>query len=111
MSVVIRGMDMPRSCKECRLHRLADGNYICYDGTISYKDRSRSRMISCPLSPEQPHGRLIDGDELYKLMETYSDYDGAREYHDDELIHRDSILFAIEQAATIIPAAVGGERS
>ena len=107
--ISIQGMDMPRSCKECPLHRW-DGNYICFDGTISDKDRSKSRMISCPLIPPKPHGRLIDGDELYKLMETYSDYDGAKEYHDDELIHRDSILFAIEQAPTIVPAEDGDAR-
>ena len=45
--------------------------------------------------------RLIDADALWKTMCEYDDYQGAREAHDLELIHRDSILFAIEQAPTI----------
>ena len=42
--------------------------------------------------------RLIDADVLWELMCTYDDYQGAKEAHDSELIHRDSILFAIETA-------------
>ena len=53
--------------------------------------------------PEQ-HGRLIDADALWELMRTYDDYQGAKEAHDLELIHRDSILFAIETVPSVIAA-------
>lgn len=45
--------------------------------------------------------RLIDANALWELMRTYDDYQGAKEPHDVELIHRDSILFAIETAPTV----------
>lgn len=45
--------------------------------------------------------RLIDANALWELMRTYDDYQGAKEAHDLELIHRDSILFAIETAPTV----------
>ena len=45
--------------------------------------------------------RLIDANALWELMRTYDDYQGAKEAHDLELIHRDSILFAIENAPTV----------
>lgn len=45
--------------------------------------------------------RLIDANALWELMRTYDDYQGAKEAHDIELIHRDSILFAIETAPTV----------
>lgn len=45
--------------------------------------------------------RLIDANTLWELMRTYDDYQGAKEAHDVELVHRDSILFAIETAPTV----------
>ena len=45
--------------------------------------------------------RLIDANALLELMRTYDDYQGAKEAHDLELIHRDSILFAIETVPTV----------
>lgn len=45
--------------------------------------------------------RPIDANALWEFMRTYDDYQGAKEAHDVELIHRDSILFAIETAPTV----------
>lgn len=45
--------------------------------------------------------RLIDADALWKQMEEYDDYMGSKGAHDLNVIHRDSILFAIEQAPTV----------
>lgn len=50
--------------------------------------------------------RLIDANALWGQMEQYDDYQGAKEAHDLDMIHRDSILFAIEQAPTVDAAPV-----
>ena len=63
----------------------------------------------CPLVelPEK-HGRLIDGDELWEEMTKYTDNEGAKMSfgENDNMICRDSILYAIELAPTIIPQSV-----
>ena len=46
MSVLIRGIEMPKNCFTCRFKNLE----ICYEG--------------CPLIEVPPHGRLIDADAL-----------------------------------------------
>ena len=50
MSVLIRGIEMPKNCFTCRFKNLE----ICYEG--------------CPLIEVPPHGRLIDADALYEHM-------------------------------------------
>lgn len=76
MSFLIKGMDMPKSCKDCNIKRDISGWYSCalevkygkplnleniYDELI-YID---SRHPDCPFD-EIPtsHGRLIDADEV-----------------------------------------------
>lgn len=55
MSVLIKGMKMPRSCSECGF-RLALG--CC--GNLP----QNTRVPTCPLIEIPPHGRLIDADAL-----------------------------------------------
>ncbi len=55
MSVLIRGMKMPRDCYECEVW------FKCFD------DKPPFNMIKsvCPLvEVKEPHGRLIDADEI-----------------------------------------------
>lgn len=94
MSIIITGLEMPTERENFNLT-------IKYNGTVLDTETGMQVAEAYELSP---HGRLGDLDMLYSEMETYSDYYGAKEYHDDEMIHRDSILYAIEQAPTIIPA-------
>lgn len=61
MSVLIKGLEMPRHCTECLFCKRSYDearnyvDFICIvDGTIS----------SCPLIPIPDHGDLIDRDEL-----------------------------------------------
>ena len=64
MSILIKGIDMPKNCGSCDYLRDDLESSYCYlmdkdisDGTI--------RAEFCPLIEiPTPHGRLIDGDEL-----------------------------------------------
>lgn len=55
MSILIKGMEVPTSCSNCKL-RMAVG--CC--GNLPYN----TRMPICPLVPVPPHGDLIDRDAL-----------------------------------------------
>jgi hypothetical protein len=82
MNLLIQNMDMPNSCKECRvcsidfdwfncpLGRQADGRVLDLE---NYNDEfiyTESRHPDCPLREiPTPHGRLIDADKLTKVIE------------------------------------------
>lgn len=55
MSVLIKGMEMPENCKDCRFH----GRGFCFLADL--KDNG-----NCPLVEVPPHGRLIDARALYE---------------------------------------------
>ena len=67
MSVIVKGMEMPKSCASCRMAVcFADtGRAKCY-ATLSYIDPERGkRSYDCPLCPlPEKHGRLIDADRF-----------------------------------------------
>ena len=69
MGVLIRGMEMPTSCDDCRLNN----GISCYavpeymeDGVVG---RTDDRPNWCPLVPIPPHGRLIDAGALMERFE------------------------------------------
>ena len=98
MSILIKGMEMPTRCAECRLstvHSFQD-RPLCdvLVEYMSYGEWETKRLDDCPLVPVPPHGRLIDADALDYVVEkrniTRADY---------KII--DSVLF---EFPTIIPA-------
>ena len=76
MSVLIRGMKMPKECRECYLLEYYEylGETQCSITRRMLAERGKpisfdSRPCWCPLvEVPEPHGRLIDADALdYKL--------------------------------------------
>lgn len=67
MSILIKGMDMPQNCCECKLILWDGGTYICPFSSIMAL--SIGIQDDCPLvDVPTPHGRLIDADELHEKM-------------------------------------------
>ena len=69
MSVIIKGMEMPRTCYDCKLRRRNGLELICPVLERSYKIADTQvlfvREKDCPLiEVQEPHGRLIDADAL-----------------------------------------------
>ena len=114
MSVLIKGMEMPKSCDYCRMLEggrmdglchaackwLDDGEYWTWyvypEGDIDY-----SKPCNCPLVSIPPHGRLIDADALKDLYH-YNTHDS-----DIDKAWTGNIRRSIDSAPTIIPAEEG----
>ena len=62
MSVLIKGIEMPSSCRECPLEGIE--RYVCSITGKAYNWGLKTRPTDCPLVEIQPHGRLIDADAL-----------------------------------------------
>ena len=91
MSVLIKGMEMPKSCSDCKL-RMAVG--CC--GNLPHN----TRMPNCPLVEIPPHGRLIDADKLKEEFPHDEDWDYP--------VNTNSyVVEAIDKSPTIIPAEEG----
>ena len=59
MSLIIKGMDMPKECKGIELV------FIPKDGDIIYNSESMSIGAEQIVEIPTPHGRLIDRDDIY----------------------------------------------
>lgn len=64
MSILIKGMDMPRYCDECKM--LYDcASCMVLEKTIDWETSHERRRDDCPLvEVKAPHGRLGDLDAL-----------------------------------------------
>lgn len=108
MSILIRGMELPETCKLCYLSEFDPGfyAYVCkptgirIDYDMAKIDRPR---IICPLVPVPPHGRLIDASEKIRVQ-IYDDM--TEDFHMVEM-NIDDLLsqgWVEADAPTIIPA-------
>lgn len=90
--ILIRGMEMPKSCGTCKAHFLSGNDYVCccltdrtpksvakfHNSKIDLDARKKSietvqRPEWCPLVElPEGHGRLIDADVLYEVAKTRS---------------------------------------
>ena len=113
MSVIVRGMNMPKNCSDCPLNY--DQMSCSVTGTGWWSDTMvlmdfdscKERLHNCPLIDiPTPHGRLGDLNALWDRMSKYSDNEGAKmPYGDNDfMIHRDSACELIEDAPTVIEA-------
>lgn len=115
MGVLIKGMEMPASCRECRLKMNCDDcegwECVCVPlhQQIGYLDDllADKRRDDCPLVPVPPHGRLIDADALRaKMYHEAFETDSPMQKWDSGCWIRYKMFERMEEAApTIIPAA------
>ena len=64
MSILIRGMEMPKNCKTCPFSDHEAWCLIPGDWRERYYCPDDERSEYCPLIELPPHGRLIDADKL-----------------------------------------------
>ena len=71
MSVLIRGMELPHDCEECKLCVIIPvGDYETLRKCVVLNKRAEYviRRKDCPLIEVPPHGRLIDADALNNMI-------------------------------------------
>ena len=90
MSILIKGMEMPKNCEECAIKSWDTEDYVCPFSGVS--TLCISRQADCPLVPVPPHGRLIDADRFSTVLMN-------DEYQD--------AFHILAQTPTIIPAEEG----
>lgn len=72
MSVLIKGMKMPKTCMDCPF---ADGEYGWCDVDNSIGMCNDERSKDCPLvALPDKHGRLVDADALIEQMEADAEH-------------------------------------
>ena len=104
MSILIKGMEMPKNCGECKFfawkrvvgQHCAVDDRITFHATIDGMDVAYERNGNCPLVPVPPHGRLIDADAL--LQRAIPHGWSTPKWVSD---------IAIDDAPTVIPAEEG----
>lgn len=86
MSILIKGMEMPKNCSDCPLNYdqmacIVTGTRWWSDTMVLMNfDSDKERLHDCPLVELPPHGRLGDLDELkskFRHGEGNSDVDSA----------------------------------
>lgn len=102
MSVLIKGMDMPKTCTMCWFSPICP---VWVKEVSRYKGYD-NRLPNCPLIEVPPHGRLIDADKLYEVISlNYKDLDSTEDFMGIGYDHCIAdTLVVIRQASTIIEA-------
>ena len=107
--VLIRGMEMPKSCLECRLFNdpWCMAKKIDQWRTAYYRPEKGEKQKDCPLIEVPEHGRLIDASELV----TVQLYDEEHEEWPQVAMTIDDLLcqgWVEAEAKTVIPASGKG---
>ena len=112
MSILIKGMKMPKRCGECKFiaWKQGVGNHCAIDESITFHavldgfDVRYEKNGNCPLIELQPHGRLIDAWE-FEVVSYKGIPDGCKDTFDDGVLW---MCEKIDDAPTVIPADKDG---
>ena len=103
MSILIKGMETPTRCGECKAFvcykQWAGDRGDCFCGITKSDCKAGAQNADCPLVPVPPHGRLIDADAV---MNSVTDEKGVYVSKFAAVIGE-----AVDAAPTIIPAEEG----
>ena len=101
MSVLIKGMDMPKRCWNCPLKKIDGMDIVCdvLRERVAIADDKilMGRLDRCPLVEIPPHGRLIDAEEFEKSLSTLLQFPS-------NLVNGQWIVNTIREQPTIIDA-------
>ena len=100
MSILIKGMEMPKCCSKCDLRVIAIGlDFQCAISGETVDDYYSSRHPKCPLVEiPTPHGRLIDADALMECRLEPNHYEELKDGYIPD--------YDLDSAPTIIEAEV-----
>ena len=110
MSILIRGMEMPKSCYKCPMKRRDGMDIVCPVAherfSVADVNILEYRLDNCPITPVPPHGRLIEESKVLDIVSEWCpDDDGSVGKYGDLR----EMLDEIEALPTIIPASEEGK--
>ena len=90
MSILIKGMEMPKNCMSCPFPSVGVDWYYCYcpgvDGKAYDFEQSNTVPDDCPLvALPDHHGDLIDRDEFKETLDYYIREAGWSDEHNEAL--------------------------
>lgn len=103
MSIIIKGMEMPKRCEDCMCYRREISHAYCTISSVNVLGHGNARLDNCPLVELPPHGDLID---RAALMEEHAKAESAKYGNlfvagDNRFIHR------FLDAPVIVPSEKG----
>lgn len=108
MSILIKSMEMPKTCYDCYFCRTYDEpnqGYFCIPlfADLHRTDFTKKRIDACPLvEVPTPYGDLIDREALIKALHTWFDDDEVHAFEKDVYWHHGVVMKIINDAPTII---------
>ena len=103
MSVIIRGMKMPKGCAFCKIPTRNGKKMLCplmrREWDLRDPMSADHRLDGCPLVEIPPHGRLIDGDvaEVITYTTESGDFADGILYAADWIANQPTIIEAEEE--------------
>ena len=95
MSVLIKGMEMPKNCVECPIRCLC----LFYTGRVDIRNQD------CPITEiKEPHGRMIDVDKLMTKISTMMQEPDYQHEGENWMVGLIMARDAIDEAPTVIEA-------
>ena len=103
MSLLIKGMEMPKNCLECEATATDYwGKYCTFTGIDCL---NIGRQKNCPLVEMPPHGRLIDADALLESIK-----EARKKDPDVEDVYIDD-YFTVAEWVVSAPAIIESEET
>ena len=90
MSVIVKGLEMPKICGQCQIKLGIDCEFWKHVRSVSL-----DRHKDCPLTPVPPHGDLIDRDQFIEFIKTH--WDSYDQWFVEQLEARPTIIPAEEE--------------
>ena len=107
--VLVKGMEMPKNCKDCRFWMLFLGRYLCFAQNIevsnyTFEFMSQNRLPNCPLVEVKPHGKLKDFNDILTVFDKV-----IHDVDDDTNALLCDLLVQIQYAPTVLEESKGDD--
>ena len=86
MSILIKGMEMPKNCAECKMWSICEclNDFDDFESIYyAVEDGDLVRDKNCPLTELPPHGRMIDVSTVEEIR--FHDADGYHVINGEQL--------------------------
>ena len=102
MDILIKGMEMPKTCRRCMEMEIPVRCRVMEQEAVTAVMSGYNRPSDCPLVELPPHGRLVDADTN---REDFMDTVYSELYSDGDNYRANRIIDAYDNAPTVLEAS------